>query len=166
MYRILLTVSFSLTMGFISWGQVSENSELFQTLKGKDSLLFDAAFNTCQIEILNALFAEDFEFYHDRGGVTNGKEAFVGRIAEGCSKLGNAPQPAKRNLVVGSLEVYPLYDKGKLYGAVQHGVHSFEFLNQDNEYQQGDIAKFTHVWIVEGSEWKLKRELSYDHQSQ
>ncbi len=156
-----------MTVLSVGFSQVSNSSELYQTLKKKDSLLFNAAFNTCEIEVLNSLFAEDFEFYHDKGGMTNGKDVFIQQIASGCDNWKDkGPQPAKRNLVPGSLEVYPLHKNGTLYGAIQHGVHNFEFLNENKEYQQGDIAKFTHVWILDEEHWKLKRELSYNHQSQ
>jgi hypothetical protein len=63
-----------------------------------------------------------------------------------------------------SLKVYPLYKDGELYGAIQEGVHRFEFLNEKQEYQKGDIAKFTHLWLRVGNDWKVKRELSFDHQ--
>ncbi|WP_422860326.1 nuclear transport factor 2 family protein [Flagellimonas sp. S174] len=160
-------VSVFMTFVFVGFAQVSRSSELYQTLKKKDSLLFNAAFNTCEIEVLNSLFAEDFEFYHDKVGITDGKDAFIQPIASGCDNWKDkAPQPAKRYLMEGSLEVYPLRKNGTLYGAIQHGVHSFEFLNENKEYQKGDIAKFTHIWILDEGNWKLKRELSYNHQSQ
>ena len=156
-----------LTIGMTGHAQVDTNSDLYVTLMQKDSILFDAAFNRCDTAVLNDLFTEDFEFYHDKGGFTEGKAEFVGRIAQGCANQNpDLPQPAKRLLVSGSLEVYPMYDNGKLYGAIQHGVHSFEFLNEKKEYQKGDIAKFTHVWILENDLWKIKRELSYNHQLQ
>ncbi|MEM1259950.1 MAG: nuclear transport factor 2 family protein [Bacteroidota bacterium] len=157
-------------LGMIAIGlhaQEYTEDELFTVLKEKDSLLFDAAFNNCGIAVLNSLFTNDFEFYHDRGGVTEGRDGFVGRIAEGCkNRTASDPQPAKRILVPNSLEVYPLFDNGALYGAIQHGVHTFEFLNENGEYQKGDIAKFTHVWILKDGMWKIKRELSYDHHLQ
>lgn len=147
--------------------QNEKDSKLFDILKEKDSILFEAAFNNCGIETLKNLFTEDFEFYHDKGGLTEGKAAFVGGIQEGCSNRDPIlPQPSKRILVPGSLEVYPMYKNGDLYGAVQHGIHRFEFLNEKQEYQKGDIAKFTHVWILLDGNWKIKRELSYDHQFQ
>lgn len=147
--------------------QTAPENELFAMLKAQDSILFDAAFNTCGIDTLNAIFTEDFEFYHDKGGITEGRDTFVGRIAEGCAnRKPDTKQPAKRILVPGSLEVYPLYSNGQLYGAIQHGVHTFEFLNAQGEYQKGDIAKFTHVWILKDGKWKVRRELSYDHHLQ
>ncbi len=146
-------------------GQVAEDGELFIELKEKDSVLFHAAFNTCDTEIIKTLFTEDFEFYHDKGGLTEGRKNFLDPMVENCSKRKSGdPQPSKRILVENSLEVYPMYTNGELYGAIQHGIHQFEFLNDKKEYQKGDIAKFTHVWIKENGEWKIKRELSYDHQ--
>ena len=162
-YIVYLFMAF----GLVGFSQVTQTSELYQTLKKKDSLLFNAAFNTCEIEVLNSLFAEDFEFYHDKVGITDGKDAFIQPIASGCDNWkGKGPQPAKRILAKGSLEVYPLHNNGTLYGAIQHGIHSFEFLDENKQYQKGAIAKFTHVWILEEEKWKLKRELSYNHQSQ
>ncbi|MEX0361322.1 MAG: nuclear transport factor 2 family protein [Allomuricauda sp.] len=151
----------------IGIAQADSDSALFKTLKEKDSLLFDAAFNQCDIATLNNMFTEDFEFYHDKGGFTESKETFINQIKEGCSnRKQGEPQPAKRFLVTGSLEVFPLYKNGELYGAIQHGVHTFEFLDEKKEYQKGDIAKYTHLWILEEGNWKIKRELSYDHQIQ
>ncbi|WP_422079543.1 nuclear transport factor 2 family protein [Ulvibacterium sp.] len=145
--------------------QLNQKSELFQSLKEKDSILFDAAFNQCDTETMADLFSEDFEFYHDKGGVTFGKGNFLKPMEENCAKRNpNDPQPAKRILLNDSLEVFPLYKEGELYGAIQHGVHRFEFLNENQEYQKGDIAKFTHVWILDEGTWKIKWELSYDHQ--
>lgn len=147
------------------YGQVDPDSELFITLREKDSILFNAAFNTCDTETMKSLFTQDFEFYHDKGGFTEGREQFLTPMKEGCDKRDpNAPQPSKRILQEDSLEVYPMYKNGELYGAIQLGIHRFEFLDEQKVYQMGDVAKFTHLWIRENNEWKIKRELSYDHQ--
>ena len=72
---------------------------------------------------------------------------------------------ARRELIKGSLEVYPLYNNGILYGAIQTGEHRF-FEKQENQPEKaGSIAKFTHLWILDNNQWKLKRILSYNHQS-
>lgn len=149
----------------LSFGQLEANSELHLLLAKKDSALFNAAFNTCDIAILEELFTEDFEFYHDKGGLTEGRDAFLNPMKQNCAKRTPTDlRPSKRILIANSLEVYPLYKNGELYGAVQHGIHRFESLNRDNHYEPGDIAKFTHVWIKQDALWKVKRELSYDHQ--
>ena len=147
--------------------QVAADSELYKTLQSKDSILFDAAFNRCDPDTLESIFTEDFEFYHDKGGITDSRDAFLQPLRDNCAERDpSAPQYSKRILIKGSLEVYPLYKNGELYGAIQHGVHRFEFLNDKNEYQRGDIAKFTHVWVLQDGRWKVKRELSYDHHLQ
>jgi ketosteroid isomerase-like protein len=147
--------------------QAPGGSELYQTLKEKDSVLFHAAFNACDPVTMKTLMTEDFEFYHDRGGFTDGRDAFLKPVQAQCSHRDpEAPQSARRILVSGSLEVFPLYKDGELYGAIQHGIHHFKFLNDKKEYQKGDIARFTHVWVREDNDWKIKRELSYDHHGQ
>lgn len=168
MYRTKNIMALALIgMTAMANAQVAEDTELYKTLKSKDSLLFDAAFNRCDTETMKSLFTEDFEFYHDRGGFTDGREEFLKPTRENCEKRDpSTPQYSKRILIDGSLEVYPLKKDGELYGAIQHGVHRFEFLNDKNEYQKGDTAKFTHVWMLVDGEWKIKRELSYDHHLQ
>jgi hypothetical protein len=45
--------------------QVSKGSELYKTLQSKDSILFESAFNSCELEQLETMISENFEFYHD-----------------------------------------------------------------------------------------------------
>jgi hypothetical protein len=59
-----------------SAAQISRESELFVILKVNDSLLFNAAFDTCDPGVLEQLFTEDFEFFHDKGGVTRTRFLF------------------------------------------------------------------------------------------
>jgi hypothetical protein len=146
-------------------GQLDANTELHQLLKKKDSMLFNAAFDDCDPQTMASLFTEDFEFYHDKGGATYGRESFLAPMFANCAQWDeNTQQPSKRILLENSLKVFPLKKDGVLYGAIQEGVHRFEFLNENKEYQKGDIAKFTHLWIITNGEWKIKRELSFDHQ--
>lgn len=145
--------------------QVSETSELFLTLKTNDSLVFNVGFNQCDASQFEKLIAEDFEFYHDKSGVLQSKEEFMEGITNGlCSTLNQTK--SRRELVAGSLEVFPLYKSGELYGAIQKGEHKFfESVNGKPE-SKGSIAKFSHVWIIEEQGWKIKRVLSYDHKMQ
>lgn len=95
--------------------QVDPSSALFRELKSRDSLLFDVGFNTCDISQFENLVSEDFEFYHDQAGVTASKADFVAGIRDGLCKLSYR---ARRELVKGSLLVYPLKKNGVLYGAL------------------------------------------------
>lgn len=138
--------------------QVDKSDTIYKILEAKDRLLFERTFNNCEIEKLDSIIAENFEFYHDVAGIQN-KETFVDAVKNNiCKNPGNM----KRNLVAGSLEVFALKNNGLLYGAIQTGKHRFR------ERQQGilttvGIANFTHVWILENKQWKLKRVLSYNH---
>jgi len=73
------------------------------------------------------------------------------------------PYKAIRVLDKSSTEIYPLFENGNLYGAIQNGEHSFYALEATNQKRMTSIAKFTHVWIMENEKWKLKSVLSYNH---
>lgn len=142
--------------------QEPTNSVLHKTLKTKDSLLFEVGFNTCDLKPFEVLVSEKFEFYHDQSGITPNKAAFLESIRNGLCKLSYRP---RRELVQGSLVVYPLYKNGVLYGAIQMGKHRFFAIEKDKPEYFTSIAKFTHVWLLENGEWKLVSVLSYDHQT-
>ena len=142
--------------------QVGENTELFQTLRAKDSLLFNVGFNTCDISQFRALVSEDMEFYHDQSGITNSKAGFIDNTENGLCKL---DYKARRELVEGSLKVFPMKNNGELYGAIQTGEHRFYAKYPDQEEVLTSTAKFTHLWLLEDGGWRLARVLSYDHEA-
>ena len=87
------------------------NDELFRTISALDTQLFDA-YNRCDLEKLGGFFTEDLEFYHDQTGLSRSRQAMVDAVKKNiCGKV-------RRDLVPGTLEVYPL----KGYGAVEIGV--------------------------------------------
>lgn len=150
-----------LLFSIITSSQVSTDSELYKALKKNDSLIFDSAFNECKNSDLNAIISEDLEFYHDTGGITDGKEEFLRTVKQNI--CGNPDIRPYRELVKGSLQVYPLAKNGVLYGAIQKGGHNF-YLKENGKIRPTVTAKFTHLWILENKKWVLKRVLSYDHQ--
>ena len=107
----------------ISKAQVSKNSELFKTLKAQDSLLFNVGFNECNIEQIQKLLSEDLEFYQDKDGMNTSKTDFVDGLKKICN---SGKEKTKRILDENSLQVFSLYDHGKLYGALQTGRHFLE----------------------------------------
>lgn len=144
-----------------AYGQTDE-ATLFNILKQQDSLLFSVGFNTCDTSQFERLLSSDFEFYHDEGGITLSKRAFIQGFRTNVCGLNYR---ARRVLQEGTLEVYPLRQNGVLYGAVQTGIHRFYALRPGEPEQFTSRAKFTHVWILEGGSWRLTRGLSFDHQS-
>tara|TARA_B110000208_G_C11755904_1_gene425166 strand:- start:199 stop:1698 length:1500 start_codon:yes stop_codon:yes gene_type:complete len=154
---ITLLSVFMLTNAF---SQLEKSSELYITIKEKDSLLFNIGFNTCDITQFEKLVSDNFEFYHDQAGITNSKSEFILGIENGLCKLDYKP---KRVLDEKSLEIFPLKKNGILYGAIETGTHSFYAIEKNKEEYITSIAKFTHLWILEKGIWKLNNGLSYDH---
>ena len=88
-----------------------KSGPLFDQLAQLDTHLFDA-FNRCeqpgQLERHAGFFAEGVEFYHDQGGVTWSRAEMIANTQKHvCGKF-------RRELVPGSLRVYPLKDFGAL----------------------------------------------------
>ena len=156
----LIILFFLLILSITTFGQVEKSSELYKSIKEKDSLLFHVGFNTCDIKQFEILVSENFEFYHDQEGITNSKAKFISGIQNGLCKLTYKP---KRILADNKMEVFPLEKNGILYGAIQIGVHNFYAVEENKSEYLTSIAKFTHIWILEHGEFKLAKGLSYDH---
>lgn len=164
----MISIGFLFFLVQTGFSQEEKNSELYKTIMSRDSLLFNVGFNTCNIQQFEDLLSEQFEFFHDKGGISN-KTEFLHNLKNGLC-ISPTTYQSRRELIDGSTEIYPLYKKGVLYGAIQTGIHRFyetsaaknEPLLKKNEIL-GDIARFTHVWTLENGVWKLKKSLSYDH---
>lgn len=155
-YFIICILSLLMMPRTNAQNQASLNKEI-RTL---DSLLFDVAFNTCDLSPLEDIISEDFEFYHDQGGITGSKNEFIESIKNNICGINYQPI---RKLVEGTFKVYPLASNGVLYGAIQESVHRF-FAREENKPEYfTSIARMTHLWLLENDEWKLKRVLSFDH---
>ena len=132
-----------------------EHDKLFQTIETLDGQLFDA-YNRCDLEKLGSFFTEDLEFYHDQTGLSRGRQAMVDAVKQNiCGKV-------RRDLVAGTLEVYPL----KGYGAVEIGVHRFcDPKKNDKCGEASGVAKFVMLWQNTDGNWKITRVISFDHVS-
>ena len=138
----------------------SRQRELEKEMLTMDTLLFEKTFNQCDLSVLDDILDDDFEFYHDEGGV-DGRDDFMAAIKNNiCSSKDKKPI---RKLVDGSMQVYRLQDNGQTYGALQRGIHEFFIKEPGKELYRTNIAQFTHLWLRQGEQWKLKRVLSFDH---
>lgn len=141
--------------------QIKKNDSLYVELQKQDSMFFERSFNQCDLVYLEKKIAKDLSFYHDISGFQD-REAFFTNVKKYiCSGLGKKPI---RRLEEGSLEVYPLYASGVLYGAIQHGVHHFYMKDSTHEEWTG-TAKFTSVWVLQNGNWMLSTVLSYNHEA-
>lgn len=140
--------------------QVAKNSQLFLELKKQDSVFFERAFNLCDMEYLNKAIHKDLLFFHDQSGIQTKADFLENTRNNICSNPNYKPiRKVKEN----SLEVFPLYNGGKLYGAIQNGIHNFYIREPNKKDTPTSEAKFTHVWLLENGNWLLKEVLSFDH---
>ena len=122
-------------------------------ISAQDKALF-AAFNRRDIDALREFFAPDLEFYQDNQRVTNLQENME-TFRDNFSQSGHL----RRELVAGTLEVYPLKD----FGAMELGVHRFYWTDQGGPERLSATAKFVHIWRKQDGSWKITRVISYDH---
>ncbi|MDF2380561.1 DUF4440 domain-containing protein [Nostoc ellipsosporum NOK] len=138
----------------------AQQTDLAKTIFHKDSL-FWKAYNACDVEGMLRFISDDIEFYHDKGGVTYGKENF--RASFEKNLCGNKDFRLRREAVSGSLHLFPLKSHDTIYGAILSGDHFF-YINETGkkEFKDG-LAKFTHLWVIKDGQWVMKRIYSYDH---
>lgn len=139
----------------------AQTQKLTDEIAAADHALFSAFFDRCDLEALSKMVTDDFEFFHDKDGLSakSGKE-FLDQIAGTCARQKTGEDyRARRELVPGTFKVYPLNN----YGAVEAGVHRFFQLLPGKPEKLVEISQFTQVWKKEESGWKLARVVSYDH---
>lgn len=124
---------------------------LYKEIAHADSVLFNA-FNSRDINAFKNMFATDLEFFHDKGGLTD-----YNYTVESFKKTVEKNNDLRRDLVKGSLEVYPIKD----YGAIQ--VASHIFCHTENSKSDCGTFKFLHIWKKINGEWKITRVVSYNH---
>ena len=113
-----------------------------------------AAFNAHDADLLGTFFTSDLEFYHDKSGLASFDTTmadFRGLFAR------NMDTGLRRDLVPGSLEVYPLGD----FGALEVCLH--RFCHMANGTDDCGTFKNIMVWRKDDAEWKVSRVISYDH---
>lgn len=129
------------------------SQKLYDEIAHMDSVMFNA-FNAMNLDKLQQTFSEDLEFYHDKGGLAGYKQSM-----ENFKTLfeKNKTTGLRRDIVPGSLEVYPIKD----YGAVEICLH--RFCHVENGKNDCGTFKNIMVWQYKNEQWKATRVISYDH---
>ena len=135
-------------------GYSPTSGELYDSIANVDSVFFNA-FNTKDLDKLETFLSNSLEFYHDLGGVTN----YTQNI-DAFKRTFESERKVRRELVKGTLEVYPIKD----YGAVETGIHRFYATEKGQQEQLSSEAKFVQVWQKKNGVWKITRIISYGHQ--
>jgi hypothetical protein len=124
-----------------------QSKDLYNTILELDSIFF-TAYNTCDINKQAEFYSDSIEFYHDKGGLTTSKQEILEAIKNNiCGKV-------TRELVKGSIEVYPIPD----YGAVEIGLHKFHNKQEPNVVPHN--SKFIIIWHRKNGKWEISRVVS------
>ncbi len=125
---------------------VPDSQALYDTIVRMDSLFFHA-YNTCDMATQAAFYSDSVEFYHDKGGLMTSKQGILDATKKNiCGKV-------TRELVTGSIEVYPI----KGYGAIEMGYHKFHNLV---EKSVSEGSRFIIIWQQKNNQWILARVIS------
>jgi hypothetical protein len=126
---------------------IPSNLELHHEIIKMDSIYF-TAYNTCDLKTQEAIYAENLEFFHDKGGLSTDKAGILKSLKENiCNKV-------TRTLIKGSIEVYPI----KEYGAIQIGYH--KFYNNLEPKAKSMPSKFIVVWKKKNNSWLITKVIS------
>ncbi|MBL7697941.1 MAG: nuclear transport factor 2 family protein [Chitinophagaceae bacterium] len=158
--KLKLFFAFALIFSAVTgYSQITEQ-ELKDLIIQKDSL-FWVAYNNCDIEAMTSVITEDVEFYHDKGGITKTRDALIKTVKQNlCS---NPNFRLRREAVPGTVQVYPMTQNDKIYGAIISGEHVF-YINEagKKEFLDGQ-AHFVQLWLLKEGVWAMARILSYNH---
>ncbi|AXY74868.1 DUF4440 domain-containing protein [Paraflavitalea soli] len=157
--RIVLAGLLSLS-GIYSVQAQSTPEELSKVILQKDSL-FWKGYNDCDTSLTGQFLAAEIEFFHDKGGITKGRQAMQESLKKNLCSDNN--YRLRREAIPGTVKVYPLAKNNEIYGAIMVGEHYFYVTkNGKPEFRDGH-ASFNHLWLKKDGEWKMERILSYDH---
>ena len=139
---------------------LAQDTPIQKTIFTKDSL-FWVGYNECDIGKMQQFLADDVEFYHDKGGITLGKDALLKSVKDNlCS---NKNFKTRREALPGTVKIFELKNGNETYGAIITGEHYFFNTYDGNPEKREGLARFTQLWILKDSTWKMTRILSYDH---
>lgn len=122
------------------------------------------AYNNCDYKALNALTAEDVEFYHDLGGITRGRADLTGSVRDHiCSHVDAS---IRRDAAPQETQTFLLRRGNDVYAALVTGQHHFvRVMKANGAAVPTEDARFSALWLKQDKGWKLSRVISYDHQA-
>jgi hypothetical protein len=146
-----------------STAAIPEGAALTSAIAARDKAVFGLLFDGCDPAAMAAYIAQDFEMYHDKGGVVARNRAeFIADYAKSCEAK-KAPDAwrSRRELVLASLNVHPVPG----FGAIEDGEHLFFERRGDGPDHKAGTARFTQLWQLTPDGWQLSRVFSYGHKA-
>jgi len=138
-----------------------EGPALEKSIAARDAEFFELVFLGCDPKRLATMLTDDFEMYHDRGGlVATSAAPFVEQYSKDCAKRSKPDEwRSRRELVPGTMKVWPVPG----FGAIEDGEHVFHERKGDGPEKKVGRARFTQAWKWSPEGWRLARVFSYDH---
>ena len=134
--------------------------KLSRLLANKDSLLFNAVFNSCNAKEIENILGSDFVFYQDKGRMgqttVQSRKEFLENIKSFCGK-NNKGSKTRREMVKASVQVFLVNQQE----AIQTGVQHFYVQPENGREQLVEESKFSRTWQNKNGDWKLAKELDY-----
>jgi hypothetical protein len=124
---------------------------------------FWKAYNACDTATFRNFFTDDVEFYHDTGGPTIGLEPLVSELK--THLCGTNGWRLRREAVAGTEKAFLLRKGADIYGAIVTGEHLFYVIPPGKPEFLDGHARFTHLFLKRGNDFKMARILSFDHQA-
>lgn len=146
--KYLILILF-VALSFAATAQVDKASEDYKTIQKLDSEFFEA-YNTCteNLDKHASFYAEELEFFHDKGGLVTSKTDLIASIKKNiCGKV-------TRELVPNSIELHEIPN----YGFVQIGYH--KFFNKEEPNAISKPSKFIVFWKYLNKELKVAKVVS------
>ncbi len=140
---------------------IPDGAALTEVIRARDAEFFRVYFDKCEPALVRAMITDDFEMYHDRGGVVaRSAQPFIDDYTKSCTeKLKPDAWRSRRELVAASLKVHPVPG----FGAIEEGDHVFYERKGDGPEKKAGTAHFVQLWASTPDGWKLSRVFSYAH---
>ena len=153
-YTILLVTALLISVQSVEAQSHTDSltqKELYSTIAHLDSIVFNA-YNTQTMKVFKPMFTQDLEWYQDNGGLVPYDTVFK-NFAQHFSR----ENKLNRQLVKGTLKVYPIKD----YGAIEIGQHEFRHI--ENGKEEVGTFEFLMIWRKTNTNWQIARVVSYGH---
>lgn len=152
----VLTVLILTMFSYAVFAQQNQASpEISETLRKKDSLLFDAALHTQNRKQLESVLAPGFTYHQDNGGIaysqSQSRSEFILNIEKSWQKK---DRKVLRVVAPGTLQAFMLNANEVL----QTGTQQFYLTKSAQKERLVEVSRFTRTWQKEKGEWKLARE--------
>lgn len=151
LYFSILIIVFSISSSQAQNDEIGKyvpiDKVIYDQIVAMDKEFFDA-YNNCNLKKQDSIYAENIEFFHDKGGLMTSKTELIEATKKNiCGKV-------TRQLIEGSIEVYPINN----YGAVEIGFHKFHNNQEPNAISKP--SKFIIMWKNENGKWKITKVVS------